>query len=126
MEVTLALAWLLAGAVLGGVLVHLLGPGRRQRDQQQARWAAAETQQRRTLERLREQNMELQAQLEALTQRQARAAEALKQAHQAELSAVEDELKLVRQKLAIMMDVSAQGHVISGTSFEPTQFDESP
>jgi CTP-dependent riboflavin kinase len=108
------------------MLGNLLGPGRRQREQQQAKLAASESQTRRTLERLREQNIELQAQLDATGQRQTRAAELLKQSHQAEMSALEDELRLVRRKLAIMMDVSAQGNVISGTSFEPTQFDETP
>ena len=120
----IGIAWLVAGAVLGTVLTLLVGPmgARRQRDR--ARLAMADSQQRRALEKVREDNNELTARLDSQDQRHARAIDALKRQHAEELGALEEALKIERGKLRALVSASAQGHVISGTAFEPTRFDD--
>lgn len=126
MDPLIGLAWMLAGGAVGAMAMQLLGPGRARRDSRQARAAMADSQQRRALERSREDNRDLEAQIEAANQRHARAIDSLKKAHASEVTALTDELKQERQKLRALVEASTQGHVISGTSFEATRFDDEP
>lgn len=124
MDPMIGAAWLAAGVVIGAFAALLLGPMRAQRESQRARAAMADSQQRRALEKLREDNRELEARLESQEQRHGRSMESLKKAHAIELGDLEEDLKRERAKLRALAEVSAAGHVISGTSFEPTRFDE--
>ncbi|MBQ0960278.1 hypothetical protein KAK06_15090 [Ideonella sp. 4Y11] len=124
MDPLIGAAWLLTGAVIGAVVMLLVGPARAQRESQRAREALADSQQRRLLEKLREDNRELETRLERQEQRHLRSLEALKRSHAGEIADIEEDLKQERAKLRALVEASSQGHVISGTSFEPTRFDE--
>ncbi|MBQ0933188.1 hypothetical protein KAK07_19760 [Ideonella sp. 4Y16] len=124
MDPLIGAAWLLTGAVIGAVVMLLVGPARAARESQRARDALADSQQRRALEKLREDNRELEARVERQEQRHLRSIEALKRSHAGEIADLEEDLKQERAKLRALVEASSQGHVISGTSFEPTRFDE--
>ena len=124
MDPLIGSAWLVAGAVIGAVAMLLLGPARARRESQRARVALADSQQRRALEKLREDNRELEARLDAQETRHTRSMDALKRSHAGEIADLEEDLRQERAKLRALVDATSQGHVISGTSFEPTRFDE--
>lgn len=125
MDLFLSAAWLVCGAVVGAMLAIALGPMRAKKQAQQAKLALADGQQRRALERMRESHHELTEQIESLNRRNAQQIEALKHQHGIELRAAEDEIRRVREQVSRLLDVAEEGQVISGTSFQPTQFDES-
>lgn len=121
MSLIVGVAWLLAGIVVGVLLGVAFGPAQARAKAYRAKQALADSQQRRALERLTGVNRDLMAQLEAATQRQARAVEAVKQAHAVEMRALEAELGQMREQLLNLMDENSDGHLISGTSFASTQ-----
>lgn len=124
MDPLIGSAWLVAGVLIGAVAMLLLGPARAHRENQRARAALADSQQRRALEKLREDNHELLARLEAQETRHTRSVEALKRSHAGEIADIEADLKQERAKLRALVEASSQGHVISGTAFEVTRFDQ--
>jgi hypothetical protein len=125
MNLLLQLSWLAAGAILGLVIGVPLGLSRSQARNQRTRLVMADSQQRRLLDKLREQNQELMNQIEASAERQARAMDALRQSHASEKAALESQVSEQHDKMRKMAAAFSDGHVISGTSFGPTQFDES-
>lgn len=124
MDAFVGIAWLVAGIMVGVALGLWLGPARARQQSRQAKLALADSQQRRALERMREQNLELTAQLESSAHRHSRALEALSQSHAAELRMAEEELRQVREQLHRLQGAAHDGSVISGTAFVPTQFSE--
>jgi DNA primase large subunit len=124
MDAFVGTAWLIAGMLVGVALGLWFGPARARQQSRKAKIALADSQQRRALERMREQNLELAAQMESSAQRHSRALEALSQSHAAELRLVEEELRQVREQLNRMLDAAHDGSVISGTAFVPTQFSD--
>jgi C4-dicarboxylate-specific signal transduction histidine kinase len=124
MDAYLAIAWMISGLVAGVVLGVWLNPTRGRHRTERARAAAQDQQHRRTLDKLRASQREMNAQLESATQRHTRQVEQLKQAHAAELRVAEDELRDVRQQLSRMADAAECSGMISGTAFEPTRFDQ--
>jgi hypothetical protein len=122
------IAWLAASALtglVGGLALGLwLGPARVQMKSQRAKLAAADTQDRRAMERLREAHRELTQQLAATEQRHVRAVEVLSQAHASDLRALEDELRLAREQMHRLLEAGAEAQLISGTAFVATQFGE--
>jgi uncharacterized protein HemX len=124
MDMILGLAWLLAGIVIGAFVGLWLAPVRRNAKSDRAKLALADSQQRRALERLTENNRDLTTQLERAAQRQKSAVDSLKQSHAAELRTMEAELAKMRQLALSVHDEKPGGHLISGTSFAATQFDD--
>jgi len=118
------ISWLIAGILVGAALGLWFGPARARMKTQRAKVALADSQQRRALERLRENNIELTTQLEAAALRHSRAMEALKNAHASDIRGLEDELRMARDQLRRLIDANDESHVISGTSFASTQFSE--
>ncbi len=123
MDPLIGLAWMGCGAVIGVVLALVAGPVRRAKAAA-PRQAMADSQMRRALERMREEQHELGAQLDAAEQRHSRAMDALKLAHARELGDLEDQLREERRKMHALVDATTKGHVISGTSFENTRFED--
>lgn len=123
MDTYLAIAWMISGLVAGVVLGVWLNPSNGRHRAERARAAAQDQQHRRTLEKLKANQQEMNAQLESANQRHTRQVELLKQAHAAELRAAEDELRDVRQQLSRMAAAAESSGMISGTAFEPTRFD---
>ena len=124
MNLILALIWLFVGILVGAMASSWLNPSRSRLAQLDARAAATESQLRRTVEQLREQNRELVAQIEAQNQRHVRATESLKLDLTSQRTALEEQLARAQQKLDLMVDLAAQGPDVSDTAFEPTQFSE--
>lgn len=126
MELGLAWAWLACGVVCGAVLALWLNPAPRRWRAAASRALALEQQSRRHLEKLRRELQEAQADLDAARARHERQLAALKDAHHKELKASEDVLRAVRGQLQNLEAAAESGRVISGTAFQPTQFDAAP
>lgn len=123
MDPLIGLAWMGCGAVIGVVLTLVAGPVR-QRRAAAPRQTMADSQMRRALERMREEQHDLSAQLDAAEQRHARAMDALKLAHAREIGELEDQLRQEHRKMQALVEATTKGHVISGTSFENTRFED--
>lgn len=116
------IGWLLGGVVLGTCLGFALGRNHSKVKAQRAKLALADSQQRRALERLSENNRELKAQIEATGQRLSQVQDALKKQHSVELGALQDELSRVRQQLIAYSISDGDERSVSATSFATTQF----
>jgi outer membrane PBP1 activator LpoA protein len=125
MDLILSSAWLIAGIAVGIGLTLALGPAQRHRQTLKAKMVLADSQQRRALDRMRESNQELSSQLQLATKRHDQQLMSLRKAHVAELKAAEDELKRVRLQMVRMGEAAEDGHAISATAFQATQFDDS-
>lgn len=123
MDLLLGLSWLAAGLVLGLLIGVPLGLSSSRARTERARLAMAESQQRRLLDKLREQNRELMAQIEHGAERQAHALEALRQSHAGEKAALQAQVTDLHEKLHKVAEVFSDGHLISRTAFGPTEFD---
>lgn len=126
MDVYLALAWMLSGVIAGLVLGLWLNPSGARHRRDRARAAATELQQRRLIDKLKTGHEELSAQLASSSQRHDRQTEMLRQAHAAEMRAAEVELRHVREQLHRLASAAEDGHVISGTAFVATRFEDNP
>lgn len=124
MTLAAEIAWLFAGLLLGAVLGFALGRGGSKAKADRAKLALADSQQRRALERLSENNRDLKAQLEAAGNRQSQTLEALKKLHQTEVGALQAELDLLRQQLMAYAISSGDERGASPTSFATTQFSD--
>ena len=120
----IGIAWLAAGVLIGVALGLWLGPVRHRKQAARAKVALAESQQRRALERLREHNLDLTAQLESAAERHSRATAALAESHAADIHVLEDKLRDLREQMRRLIESGGEGHLISGTAFVETQFGE--
>jgi hypothetical protein len=122
MNLVTEIVWLLGGLSVGAALGFALGRGRGMVKAQRAKLALADSQQRRALERLSENNRELKAQIEAAGQRLAQVQDALKKQHATEVTALQNELGSVRQQLMAYTISEGDERTVSATSFAATQF----
>ena len=122
MDTTLALAWLICGAVVGFGISLLFGPFHARRLAEKTRLELAHSQQRRAYERLRSAHQELTERLEAADLRHAQAVAALKRAHVSQLRAMAEESNRLLTRQAPLP--GGDDNLISGTSFEVTQFND--
>jgi len=123
MDTYLALAWLVCGIVIGYVASLLFGPIHTRRQAARAKQELAHSQQRRALERLRQQHQELSLQLEAADKRHEQAVASLKRTHTAQLRAMAEESN---RMLTRPGGLGGAGDVISGSSFQVTRFNDEP
>lgn len=122
MDTTLAIAWLVCGGVVGYGASLLFGPLYSRRLAEKAKTELAHSQQRRAYERLRTAHQELTERLEAADLRHSQAVAALKRAHVAQLRAMAEESnRLLTRSAPLPGD---DDNLISGTSFEVTQFND--
>lgn len=123
MDNYLAIAWLACGIVIGYVLSLLFGPIHTRRQAARAKQELAQSQQRRSLERLRQQHQDLTQQLEAADRRHEQAVASLKRTHTAQLRAMAEESNRMLTRPGGLGGGQDDGdNVISGTSFEVTRF----
>lgn len=122
MDSTLALAWLICGAAVGFGVSLLFGPLHSRRLAEKARLELAHSQQRRAYERLKAAHQELTERLEAADLRHSQVVAGLKRAHVAQLRAMAEESnRLLTRHAPLPGD---DDNLISGTSFEVTQFND--
>lgn len=126
MDIGLVAAWLGCGLLCGGVLVAWLNPAPRRWRAAASRAAALEQQSRRQIDQLRRELQASQADLDAARVRHERQLASLREAHAKELRSAENALRLVREQLQSLEAAAESGRVISGTAFQPTQFDTDP